>query len=152
MHECKLFAISQIIWLWCNIFIIIPHDNFHFWYHTDQISLEIRATEKTISENDFSVLILLEDNVSSHKFNRAVPTSSLPIIETWSHYNDEALSNIIQDFLFWPFYLPGREMHRPICEPGTCQYAKRNSTGRSSTTSNLHFNWEVKTVFPNINN
>ena len=46
------------------------------------ISLEIRATEKTISKNDIPFLILLEDNVPCHIFNRAAPTSSLPIIET----------------------------------------------------------------------
>ena len=105
--------------------------------------------QKTISENDFSVLIYF---VPCYIFNRAAPPSSLPNIETWSHYNNEALSNIIQDFLFWPFYLPGREVHRPICKSGACQYEEWNRAGRLSTTPNLHFNWEVRTWYPNSEN
>ena len=130
-----------------------------FIFDITLISLEIRATEKTISENDFSVLMLLEDNVPCNNFNGANPTSSLSNIETWSNHNqenyicifldhnNEALSNIIQDFLFWPFYLPGIPLHRPICEPGACQYEKWNRAGRLSTTTNLHFIWKVRTWF-----
>ena len=53
-----------------------------FIFDITLISLEIRATEKTISENDFSVLMLLEDNVPCNNFNGANPTSSLSNIET----------------------------------------------------------------------